>query len=337
MPATAPPPPIEQSAALTDESRVDPVALSTVPNASSSPTSGGIAPPLHRGARTIVLLSVILPPVALITVMWLAWGSGFLPLDLALFAGMYLICGLGITIGLHRYFTHKGFDCPRWVKWLLGITGSMSCQGDLFWWCAVHRMHHHHSDEAHDPHSPNAGSGGAVKRFLYSHFGWLFRIEQPDLERYVPDLLADNDLQIINRLFPLWVALGLVIPTVLGGVITGTWMGALTGFLWGGLVRIGLEHHVTWSVNSVCHIWGARPYESHDHSRNNPIVGVLALGEGWHNNHHAFPTSARHGLAWWQFDASWLVIRLMSLVGMARKIKTPTAERMLKSQKQTVG
>ncbi|MEE2908208.1 MAG: fatty acid desaturase [Planctomycetota bacterium] len=285
----------------------------------------------QRGARFIVLVSVILPPLALITVMWLAWGSGFGVVDLVLFAGMYLICGLGITIGFHRYFTHKSFDCPRWVKIMLGVTGSMACQGDLFWWCAVHRQHHHHSDELEDPHSPHVGSGNRFQRFLYSHFGWLFRIEQPDQQRYVPDLRADPDLQMINRLFLLWVFISLALPAILGGILTGTWFGAFTGLLWGGLVRIFFEHHVTWSVNSVCHIWGTQPYNSHDHSRNNVLVGVLALGEGWHNNHHAFPTSARHGLAWWQFDSSWIVIKMMSWVGMARALKTPSKDRIAKT------
>ena len=278
-----------------------------------------------------MLISVILPPIALVTVMWLAWGSGFGLIDLAIFAGMYLACGLGITIGFHRYFTHKSFDCPRWVKIMLGVTGSMAVQGDLLWWCAVHRKHHQHSDSHEDPHSPHVGRGGRMRRFLYSHFGWLFRIEDPDKSRYVPDLMADPDLRMISRLFPLWVFISMAIPTILGGLLAGSWFGALTGFLWGGLVRVFFEHHVTWSVNSVCHIWGQQPYDSHDHSRNNALVGVLALGEGWHNNHHAFPTSARHGLAWWQFDASWLVIRLMSCVGMARNLKTPSRDRLARA------
>jgi stearoyl-CoA desaturase (delta-9 desaturase) len=288
--------------------------------------------PSQRGARLIVLISVILPALALLTVMWLAWGNGFGVLNLSLFVGMYLVCGLGITIGFHRYFTHKSFECPRWVKIMLGISGSMAVQGDLAWWCAVHRMHHHHSDGDEDPHSPHAGSTSRIRRFLYSHVGWLFKIERPDLQRYVPDLEADPDLHRITRLFPLWVILGLAIPTILGGVISGSWFGAFTGLLWGGLVRIFFLHHVTWSVNSVCHLWGKQPYVTHDHSRNNPIFGVLALGEGWHNNHHAFPTSARHGLKWWQFDSSWITIRLMSLLGMASKLKTPTPERMSRSQ-----
>lgn len=283
----------------------------------------------------IVLVSVLLPPLALATVMWLAWGSGFSWVDLSIFAGMYLVCGLGITIGFHRYFTHCSLECPRWMKCTLAVTGSMACQGDLFWWCAVHRKHHQHSDDHEDPHSPHVGSGGRLRRFLRSHLGWLFRLEQPDLDRYVPDLKADPDLAFINRLFPLWVALSLLVPALLGGLISASWMGALTGFLWGGLVRIFFEHHVTWSVNSVCHIWGSQPYESHDHSRNNAVVGVLALGEGWHNNHHAFPTSARHGLKWWQFDASWIAIRLMALVGLARRVKTPGLERRRRALKAT--
>ena len=296
----------------------------------SIPTSEALTP-MRRGARLIVLISVVLPPLALATVMWLAWGRGFGILDLSIFFGMYLFCGLGITIGFHRYFTHKSFECPRWVKILLGVSGSMAVQGDLLWWCAVHRQHHQHSDQEHDPHSPHVGSENRIMRFIYSHLGWLFRIENPDLQRYVPDLVADTDLRAISRLFPLWVLLSMAIPAILGGVISGSWFGALTGLLWGGLVRVFFEHHVTWSVNSVCHIWGTQAYETHDHSRNNPIVGVLALGEGWHNNHHAFPTSARHGLAWWQFDASWIAIRLMSMVGMARAVKIPSTQRMSRS------
>ncbi|MEE2718616.1 MAG: fatty acid desaturase [Planctomycetota bacterium] len=283
--------------------------------------------PSKRGARMIVLISVVLPPLALVAVMWLAWGRGFGMLDLALFLGMYLICGLGITIGFHRYFSHKSFDCPRWVKIMLGVFGSMAVQGDLFWWVAVHRKHHQHSDHEHDPHSPHVGSESRIKRFVHSHLGWLFRIESPDTTRYVRDLMKDPDLCTISRLFPLWVVISMGLPALLGGLISGTWMGALTGFLWGGLVRVFFEHHVTWSVNSVCHIWGAQPYDSRDHSRNNVLVGVLALGEGWHNNHHAFPTSARHGLTWWQFDASWMLLKAMSLVGMASNLKTPSAQR----------
>ena len=290
-----------------------------------------LRPHARRGARLIVLVSVITPPLALVTVMWLAWGRGFGWLDLALFAGMYLVCGLGITIGYHRYFTHKSFQSPRWVKIMMGISGSMAVQGDLFWWCAVHRQHHQHSDCEHDPHSPHVGEGNRFMRFVYSHFGWLFMIHQPDQDRYIPDLRSDPDLALISRLFPLWVIVSLLIPTVLGGVISGTWMGALTGFLWGGLVRIFFEHHVTWSVNSICHIWGTQPYDSHDQSRNNALIGVLALGEGWHNNHHAFPSSARHGLRWWQVDSSWLLIKLMSWVGMASRLRTPSPKRMART------
>jgi stearoyl-CoA desaturase (delta-9 desaturase) len=154
--------------------------------------------------------------------------------------------------------------------------------------------------------------------------GWLFDPDPPGLDRYIKDLTASRTLRVVSRLFPLWVAIGLVLPAVLGGLISQSWRGVWTGFIWGGLVRVFLVHHVTWSVNSACHLWGRRPYKSDDESRNNPLVGILALGEGWHNTHHAFPTSARHGLRWWQIDVSYWVIRMMELVGLAWNLKLPT-------------
>jgi stearoyl-CoA desaturase (delta-9 desaturase) len=158
--------------------------------------------------------------------------------------------------------------------------------------------------------------------------GWLFADLCADMKRYVPDLLAEKTTVRINSLFPLWVALGLVIPAVIGGLVTMTWMGAFLGFLWGGIVRLCVLHHVTWSVNSVCHIWGKQEYASGDQSRNNAVMGILAFGEGWHNNHHAFPASARHGLKWWQFDSSWVVIRTLEKLGLAKKVRVPSADRL---------
>jgi stearoyl-CoA desaturase (delta-9 desaturase) len=158
--------------------------------------------------------------------------------------------------------------------------------------------------------------------------GWFFAAEPADNDRYVADLRADPLVRTISNLFPLWVALGLLIPAGIALAVTGTWTGALLGLLWGGLARLLLVHHVTWSINSACHLWGTRTFRSHDHSRNNVVFGVLAFGEGWHNNHHAFPTSARHGLRWWEFDASYLVIRGMALVGLARNLRLPSPERM---------
>jgi stearoyl-CoA desaturase (delta-9 desaturase) len=210
----------------------------------------------------------------------------------------------------------------------------MAMQGSVLQWAAVHRSHHQHSDDHGDPHSPHASRGtwsgvwGVLRGFWHSHAGWIFHRNAPGLGRYVRDLRKDPMIRVVNALFPLWVLLGLLIPAALGGLLTMTWTGALLGFVWGGLVRVFLVHHVTWSVNSVCHIWGKRPYKSHDESRNNTLFGILALGEGWHNNHHAFPTSARHGLAWWQLDISYIVIRTMGLLGLARNIRVPAMERL---------
>jgi stearoyl-CoA desaturase (delta-9 desaturase) len=158
----------------------------------------------------------------------------------------------------------------------------------------------------------------------HAHVGWIFRADSPTLLRYVPDLLSDRVTRVVSRLFPVWVALGLLLPAVLGGLITLSWLGVLLGFIWGGLVRIFLVHHVTWSINSVCHLWGTRTFGNDDHSRNSFLLGILAFGEGWHNNHHAFPASARHGLRWWQIDTSYLVIRLLALLRLAHNVRAPS-------------
>jgi stearoyl-CoA desaturase (delta-9 desaturase) len=204
----------------------------------------------------------------------------------------------------------------------------MALQGSLFKWVAYHRKHHQHSDTAEDPHTPHhAGHGvlGVIAGAWHAHIGWLFQADPPDLDGYVKDLARSPALRVANALWPFWVALGFVIPAVIGGLVKMSWLGVWTGLIWGGLVRVLLVHHVTWSVNSACHMWGFRPYKSDDESRNNVIFGILALGEGWHNNHHAFPTSARHGLRWWQIDISYNCIRLLALAGLAWKVRLPAA------------
>jgi len=244
-------------------------------------------------------------------------------------ACMYLATSLGVSVGFHRLFTHRSFETVRPVKLVLGILGSMAVQGPLLKWVATHRRHHQHSDAEGDPHSPHLHGRGipAVMRGLWhAHIGWMFKADACDLNRYLTDLAQDSAIRRVSALFPLWVTAGLLIPTVLGGLLTGTWTGALLGFLWAGLVRIFLVHHVTWSINSVCHLWGGRPFRSHDESRNNFIFGLLGMGEGWHNNHHAFPTSARHGLEWWQVDVTWLVIRLLKALRLAWKIRLPMGD-----------
>ncbi|MGP1346788.1 MAG: acyl-CoA desaturase [Phycisphaerales bacterium] len=281
--------------------------------------------------RIVTLLVVLLPVAGLVVGSVLLYPVAFNWPHLVLLAVMYLLTGFGVTVGYHRLFTHRSFEANPVLRAVLGILGSMAVEGPLIDWVANHRCHHQHSDQDGDPHSPHshgAGFRNMLRGIAHAHMGWFMASHASDRQRYAPDLMKDPMIRTISRLFPLWVALGLLIPAVVGGLMTMSWYGALLGFLWGGLVRVLFVHHVTWSVNSVCHIWGHRAYETRDESRNNPVCGILALGEGWHNNHHAFPTSARHGLRWWQFDLSFLLIRVLSWMGLVRGIRVPSADRL---------
>ncbi len=281
--------------------------------------------------RLFNLAAVTIPFAGLVAAIILLWGVAFNWVYLALLAGMYIATAIGINVGYHRFFTHRSFKTPRFIEAILAALGSMAVEGPVIQWAAVHRCHHQHSDDHNDPHSPHAGGEGfwtMVRGMWHAHMGWLFTPHPPRLARYVNDLRKDRLVRRMSKLFPFWVIVGLLIPAVLGGLFTMSWMGVLLGFIWGGLVRIFLVHHVTWSINSVCHIWGSRPYETNDESRNNAIFGVLALGEGWHNNHHAFPSSARHGLRWWQLDITYMIIRGMALVGLARDVRVPSRARI---------
>ncbi|MBX3393646.1 MAG: acyl-CoA desaturase [Phycisphaeraceae bacterium] len=282
-------------------------------------------------ARVFTLMAVLIPPAGMLAGIVMLWGVAFDWIHLGIMVGMYVATGLGVTVGYHRLFTHKSFETSAPVKFILGVLGSMALEGSVIKWSATHRKHHRHSDRDEDPHSPHGDHRtilGVARGFWHAHVGWIFDEDDPDLHAYVPDHLKDKVVTTVSSLFPVWVVLGLAIPTVLAGLLTWSIYGALLGLLWGGLARIFLVHHATWSVNSVCHLWGTRPFRSHDESRNNPIVGVLAMGEGWHNNHHAFPASARHGLAWWQIDISYAVIRLMQAIGLAWKVRVPSPERI---------
>ncbi len=279
------------------------------------------------------LLAVVVPFLGLIGASILFWDTRFSWLNLGMLLGGYLLTALGVTVGYHRLFTHKSFKTNAVVAAVLGVLGSMAVEGPVLQWVATHRRHHQHTDRPDDPHSPNLHGSGLVswlRGMYHAHIGWFFSSEmtQEQMDRYVPDLQADPVARTVDRLFGVWVALGLAIPALIGLLVTGTWMGALLGLIWGGLLRIFLVHHVTWSVNSICHLWGQQPFNTHDYSRNNAIFGILALGEGWHNTHHAFPTSARHGLEWWQLDISYLVIRALALLGLARDIRLPSPERI---------
>lgn len=274
---------------------------------------------------------VLIPFAALVVAIILLWGFALSWPHLAVFGGMYLLTVLGITVGYHRYFTHRSFKTSKPIAALLAFLGSMAVEGPLMNWVADHRRHHQHSDEEGDPHSPQThGSGmwGMLKGMWHAHMGWLFGAPPTGRDRYIGDLRKSRMIRWMSYLFPLWVVVGLAIPAMLGGLLTMSWFGVLLGFIWGGLVRVFFVHHVTWSVNSICHLWGTKPFKSRDESRNNAVFGVLALGEGWHNNHHAFPTSARHGLRWWEVDASYMVIWAMSKVGLAWEVRVPSPARI---------
>lgn len=283
-------------------------------------------PRLSAGMKVANCLAVFLPFVGLVAAPFFVWGWGFGWTDLGLLLGLYVVSAFGITVGFHRLFTHRSFETSEIVKFLFAACGSMAVQGPLLKWVAIHRIHHQHSDEPDDPHSPHQHDGGLrglLRGIVHAHMGWFFQPDPANLPSYVADLRKSTALRTANALFPVWVVISLVIPALLGGLITQSWAGVWTGLIWGGLVRIFLVHHVTWSVNSACHLWGSRTYPNKDESRDNLLFGVLAMGEGWHNSHHAFPTSARHGLKWWQIDVSYWVIRGLVLVGLAWNLRLP--------------
>jgi stearoyl-CoA desaturase (delta-9 desaturase) len=282
----------------------------------------------HRYERFIALITIITPFLAFGLAVGLLWGRGISLLDLGLCLVMYAFTMIGITMGYHRLFTHRSFKCVAAVRAALCIAGSMAAQGPVFLWTAYHRRHHSCSDAAGDPHSPHLGGVGligTIRGWWHSHVGWMLSHVPENYFKLVPDLIRDRLVVRLNRWYFVWVFAGLLLPAIAGGLISGTFFGFFSGFLWGGLVRVFLVHHSTWSINSVCHFWGSAPYQTDDESRNNLVCAALTFGEGWHNNHHAFPTSARHGLRWWQFDLIYIMIRFMEMFRLAWEVKVPDA------------
>ena len=278
--------------------------------------------------RRITVLAVVLPFAGFLAAIALLWGGAVSGRDLAILAVMYVLTGFGVTIGFHRLLTHRSFDAPTPVRAGLAIFASMSVQGAVIHWVADHRRHHAFTDEEGDPHSPHTHGGdgwrGVLQGIWHSHTGWLFDGEHTSARRYAPDLLADPAVRFVDRHFVSWALLGLAIPFVAGFALSGwSLLAGLTALVWGGLVRIFVQHHATWSVNSICHLYGTRRFATADESRNNWAVACISLGEGWHHNHHAFPTSARHGLRRRELDPSYAVIRAMERVGLASNLRTP--------------
>ena len=273
----------------------------------------------------VAAVVVITPFVAFVLSMFFFWNRGIDAVQLGIFAFMYTITLMGVAVGFHRLFSHHAFQTTGPIRVVLAICGSMAAQGPVLFWTAIHRRHHGHADVAGDPHSPNLEPGTGLAPFLrglwHAHTGWMFSGDYTEWAKYAPDLLRDRTIFAINRLYPAWVALGLCLPAALGGLLTGTWAGALQGFVIGGLVRIFFVHHVTWSINSICHTFGSRTYANADQSRNNPWLALVTFGESWHNNHHTFPSSAIFRIKWYELDLCGLVIEALGKVGLAWSIK----------------
>ncbi len=276
--------------------------------------------------------AVVLPFMATIAAAALFWNRLVSPADLAIAAAMYLLTAIGITVGFHRLLTHRSFQTAKSTEYLFAVLGSMAVQGPVISWVADHRKHHAHTDRDGDPHSPHVGHDGGVRGVLaglwHAHTGWLMSTQgRADWKRYAPDLYEDQGMRIISRQFVPLLAAGLVLPALAGYLVSGTVAGAATGLLWGGLVRIFFVHHVTWSVNSVCHFLGSRRFDTGDRSTNVFWLALPSLGESWHHNHHAFPRSAVHGLKRWEIDPSGLIITAMEKVGLAHNVVRISPER----------
>ena len=281
--------------------------------------------------RVILGAFIALPFLAILAAIPIAWGGWLGWRDVVIAVLMYLISGHGITVGFHRLFTHRSFKANRGLKNGLAVAGSLAIEGPVIRWVADHRKHHKYSDRDGDPHSPwryGETVPALVKGMFYAHMGWMFDIEQTNQRQYAPDLIKDPDIRAVSRAFPWLVAVSLLLPAVLGGLLSWSWQGALTGFFWGTLVRVGLLHHVTWSINSICHAVGERPFASRDKSGNVWWLAFLSMGESWHNLHHADPTCARHGVLKGQIDSSARLIWLFEKLGWARDVRWPSAERV---------
>ena len=289
------------------------------------------APSAGLGPRIVTALLVVGPLAAVSAIVPSLWGRAVHLRDLVLGLVLYAVTGHGVTVGYHRMFTHGSFRPTRPLKIALAVAGSMAVEGSLVAWVANHRRHHMFSDRAGDPHSPHLygpGIVGQLRGFVHAHMGWLFRDDPTPAERYAPDLLRDRDLTVISALFPVLAVVSLALPFFVGWGLSGSPVGGVTTLIWAGLVRMALLHHVTWSVNSICHMFGRRPFAARDHSRNFAPLALLSMGESWHNLHHAYPSSARHGVGRAQIDTSAALIRLFEVAGWASKVRWPTAERL---------
>ncbi|MFC5814106.1 acyl-CoA desaturase [Nonomuraea harbinensis] len=276
---------------------------------------------------------VLVPFAALAAAIPVAWGWGLSWTDVAIAAVAYVLTGLGVTVGFHRHLTHGAFKARRWLRIGLAVAGSLAVQGSVIQWVADHRRHHAFADRDGDPHSPwryGHSVRGLAKGLVFAHVGWMFGRDVTNRKRFAKDLLADGDMVRVDRLFGPLVAVSLLLPSAVGLLATGTWRGAVTAFFWGSLVRLALLHHVTWSINSVCHVFGERPLRTRagDRAANFWPLAILSFGESWHNGHHADPTCARHGVLPGQIDISARLIRWLERLGWAGDVRWPTPARL---------
>jgi stearoyl-CoA desaturase (Delta-9 desaturase) len=285
----------------------------------------------RTSAHTSVYAFIIVPFVAIIAAVPMAWGWGLSWLDLTLAGGWYTLTMLGVTVGFHRYFTHRAFRAGRAVRILLAVLGSMAVQGPILHWVAAHRRHHAFADRDGDPHSPwlfGTSPVAIVRGFWHAHVGWILNRDLTNQQRFAPDLMADRDIRVVHHLFAPLTAVTMLTPAAIGGLLTESWHGFLTAFFWAGLVRVCLVHHVSWSVNSICHMIGERPFAARDRAANFAPLAVLSMGEAWHNLHHADPTCARHGVDPGQIDISARVIWVMERLGWVSAVHWPTQARI---------
>ena len=303
-----------------------------------TPASPSGPKPLTEGKQpTGILIAlwafVVVPFIALLVAIPVAWGGWLHWSDVVIGLISYVTAGMGITVGFHRYLTHGAFKAKRWLRVTLAVAGSMALQGGVTQWVADHRRHHAYSDLEGDPHSPwrfGTSFGALTKGLFHAHMGWLFSRELSNRARFAPDLVADKDIDRVDRLFPLITIVSLLAPALAGGLVTWSWQGALSAFFWAGLVRVSVLHHITWSINSICHVVGERPFELRegDKAANFWPLAILSFGESWHNLHHADPTCARHGVLKGQLDASARVIWMFEKLGWVRDVRWPKPERI---------
>jgi stearoyl-CoA desaturase (Delta-9 desaturase) len=295
--------------------------------------NGLVQPVAHEAAdRVITGLVTALPILLLGVAAWQVWNEALHWRDLAIFGIVYVLTGLGITVGFHRLLTHRSFKTSPALRGVLAALGSAAIEGPVISWVADHRKHHTFADEQGDPHSPHVGHGGGwrgtLRGLFHAHMGWLFiHTQRGAKHRFAPDLIEDPVVAFVDRTFLVWAVVGLAIPFGLGYAIGGTLVAALTGLLWGGAVRVFVLHHVTYSINSICHVFGRRHFATDDESRNVIWLALPTFGEAWHNNHHAFPTSAFHGLRRWQLDPSAAVIRALERLGLVWDVVRVSPER----------